>query len=96
MLLKIILFLIFYSLFNPVSQIYSQDTEEFKTINLTHLVECTEDKERIWSLLDYSKEYTNRNHEFKNMNSINFGYSHSQYFCHTNISKLDQINYQLL
>jgi signal transduction histidine kinase len=96
MLLKTSSFLIFYSLFNPVSQIYSQGTEEFKTINLTDLVECTEDKERKWSLSDYSKEYTNRNHEFKNMNSINFGYSQSQYFCRTNISKLEQKNYKLL
>ncbi len=96
MLLKISSFFIFYSLFNPVSQIYSQDTEEFKTINLTNSVECTEDKERKWSLSDYSKEYKNKIHEFKNMDSINFGYSHSQFFCHTDISKLEQINYQLL
>ena len=73
-----------------------KDTEELKTINLTNSVECTEDKERKWSLSDYSKEYKNKIHEFKNMDSINFGYSHSQYFCHTNISKLEQKNNKLL
>ena len=96
MLRKIIPFLILYSLFNPFSQIYSLSTEEFKTINLTNMIECTEDKERKLSLADYSKKYKNKIHEFKNMNSINFGLSYSQYFCHTNISNYDHKKYTLL
>jgi diguanylate cyclase len=60
------------------------------------MIECTEDKERKLSLVDYSKEYKNKIHEFKNMNSINFGLSYSQYFCHTNISTYDHKNYTLL